>query len=254
MDFFVVHELDENDVFHLQAVTPELNTIGYMDCEVGDGDLNITYLYVNEDCRRSGVATGLMDYLLLYLQIHDLHPEIHMYYLLEEETESLDAFLSDRYDVITIEDCREFVISYEDCQKCKTPKQLISKGKNVTSVSKMKRGQKEIIKKALNKVNLEAPEETYDSDLSFAVFHENEPQAILLAYKAENEIVISCVYSANSAAGLLKVLGAFTAQMLAHDEKADLRMLLLNDASEALVTKIFEGKGKYTSVKSVYWL
>ena len=256
-------EFEDNYLLHLYA--EENDTIyGFIDAEIEPMELCITCIYVEEPCRRMGIATMLLDRLCDVIYKNDLYIGITLNYVLDENLKSLDAFLKDRKDFVFEEDCTEYTVSPDTWKHASLVKKLRDRKGSGCKLGDLSPVQFREMKKLFSDYSLpvkEATEESkdyYDPELSQVLFHKGSIQAGLLAriLDKENKIIeISSLACRKDMQFVLpQLLSSFCQIMFQKYSDFEIRTLAINSSSTHIVEKLFGTNIERNTIKSAIWL
>lgn len=240
--------------------------VGFLDADVKDDQILITCLYVVEEYRRQYVASDILDELVDYLYVEELHIPLSMDYILEEGLEDLHAFMSGREDFLLISDGEEYVVPNDVWGNCFGSKQIERMASTGIRIDELLSGQRNMAVAALREEGLylvpegETLTDVYDSDLSYMAFSDDEFKAGLLArivtdYKGEEMIELSVVIcKPGSELWMMKLLSGFLSNMKKKYPDHSIRIFGVNEGSINLVEKFFEKKAITKPGYSAIWL
>ncbi len=240
--------------------------IGFLDAELREDQILITCIYVMEKYRRQNVATALLNELVDYLYVEELHIPLSLDYILEDETRELHSFILSREDFIVISSGEEYIIPNDVWNNCFGSKQIERMASAGVRIDELLNWQNNATVSALKEEGLyivpdgEKLTDVYDVELSHIAFSDKEFASGLLArkvtdYKGEEMIELSVlICKPGCELWMMKILSGFLENMRNKYPDYSIRMFGVNDESISLAEKFFEKKAIAKPGYSAIWL
>lgn len=261
---------DETYSMHVNAYDDFGRKVGFIDAEIGEVRVEITGIYVEEQCRRLCIADIMLDELTDLLYLNGMGLELTMTYRVDKQLESLDAFIKSRYDFIVVEEDFEYVISPEKWQKCKIIQELMKmKERGMSRVHSLNDISNEDINHVVKRfreeqIDIRDEEETirnyYDEKLSFVALEEDKIMSAVLSREVEDSeygkvIEISAVVCDQGCELLLmKILSEIMDKMIKNYPEHKLRFVTVSEKAIAMAEKIFDGNIVKNKINKAIWL
>lgn len=255
----------DGDNIHIGAYVGGIE-VGILDASLREDQILITNLYVMDEYRREYIATDLLNELVDYLFVEELHIPLSMDYILEDELSGLHEFILAREDFVVIPAGEEYVIPkdiWNDCFGSKQIEKMASCGVRIDELSNWQKA--EALKALKGKELYMIPADmtftdVYDSELSHMAFADDEFKAGILVkkvtdYSGEEMIELSvAICKAGCELVMMKILAGFLANMRKHYPNHSIRIFGVNDVAMNLAHKFFEGKAITKQGYSAIWM
>lgn len=255
----------DGDNIHIGAYVGGVE-IGFLDADIREDQILITNIYVEAEYRRQYVATDILNELVDFMYVEELHIPLSIDYILDDELSGLNAFLQSREDFVLIPNGEEYIISSDVWNNCSGSRHVEKVALAGVRIDRLLNSENSKAVEALMKKNLYmVPEgknfaDVYDSELSHMAFAGNEFKSGILARLVKDSegkelVEVSVVIcEPGSELWLVKLLSGFLVNMRNKYPDHSIRTFGVNEESINFVKKLFDGRAISKPGYSAVWM
>ncbi len=239
--------LNSGDSTVLLALTGD-SVCGFLVFSAKEDCIVLASIYVYEEYRRQGVATYLLDSFGMLMWIKEYQYPILMYIPDEEECAPLLSLMRERFDYFVSKACDCVQVSYNQIRDSEILQKIISISKKDMPLlfdlpTSMRRAEFQG-NRAFQYIGdgLKSDGQDYCRDLCFCDYQENEIKGFVLVRRWDEKTLNLEYMFSNNAKSTSNLLANLGNKILKDYPGFSLCVSAINEASESLVTKIFEEK------------